>query len=174
MKEPAGCPPKTIYLKGRDARKPKLSQTTPTVVSERPNILTPGTLSAQSRRGRANQPSGAQPKRKQNPKLNNRGAQIQATGQANSTTSHKFSAKLVGPSPVESIREGIYTKALLECVAQVTLLYRDLYNKHLKHLPLQKLDELKIWGIGTQTFPYNSYLPVELTFDPYVAGKTDV
>lgn len=59
-------------------------------------------------------------------------------------------------------------------MAQVTLLYRDLYNKHLKHLPLQKLDELKIWGIGTQTFPYNSYLPVELTFDPYVAGKTDV
>ena len=82
--------------------------------------------------------------------------------------------KLVGPSPIFPIQvEGIYTKALLDTGAQVTLLYRDFYDRHLKHLPLQKLEELEIWGLGTQNFPYDGYLPVRLTFDPSTAGVAE-
>lgn len=95
------------------------------------------------------------------------------TGQVNYPTPGRFSDKLVGPSPIVSIQvEGIYTKALLDTGAQVTLLYRDFYDRHLKHLPLQKLEELEIWGIGTQNFPYDGYLPVKLTFDPSVTEPT--
>lgn len=62
---------------------------------------------------------------------------------------------LVGPSPIVSVQvEGIYTQALLDTGAQVTLLYRDFYHKYLKHIPLCKLDKLEIWGIGTQKCPY--------------------
>lgn len=39
--------------------------------------------------------------------------------------------------------ERVYIKALLDNGAQVTLLYQDFYDKHLKHLPLQMLEELE-------------------------------
>lgn len=45
--------------------------------------------------------------------------------------------------------EGIYMRVLLDTGAQVTLLYRDLYDRPLKHLPLQKLDNLEFWDSGT-------------------------
>lgn len=62
--------------------------------------------------------------------------------------------KLIGLSPIVSVQvEGIYTKALLNTGAQVTLLYQDFYNKPLKHIPLRKLEELEIWGIGFEKFP---------------------
>lgn len=86
-----------------------------------------------------------------------------------------YPEELVGPSPTVSIQvEGVYTKALLDTGAQVTLLYRDFYDRHLSHLPIQKIEELEIWGLGAQSFPYDGYLPIKLTFDPSVAGKTEV
>ena len=103
-----------------------------------------------------------------------RGVKVQTTKQAKPATSHGFPPELVGPSPIVPIQvEGIYTKALLDTGAQVTLLYSDFYEKHLRHLPLQKLEELEIWGLGTQNFPYDGYLPIKLTFDPSVAGKAE-
>lgn len=53
--------------------------------------------------------------------------------------------KLVGPSPIVPVQsEGVYTKALLNTGAQVTLLYRDFYDKHLSHIPIRSLEELEI------------------------------
>lgn len=53
--------------------------------------------------------------------------------------------KLIDPSPIVSVQvEGIYTRVLLDIGAQVTLLYRDFYDKHLKHIFLCKLEELEI------------------------------
>lgn len=60
--------------------------------------------------------------------------------------------------------EGLYTKALLDPGAQVTLLFRDFNDKHLKHPLLQELKDLKIWGIGAEKFLYEGYLPVNLAF----------
>lgn len=48
-----------------------------------------------------------------------------------------FPDRLVGPSPIVSVQvEGIYTRALLDTGAQVTLLYGDFYDKYLSHIPL--------------------------------------
>lgn len=69
--------------------------------------------------------------------------------------------------------EGIYTKVLLYTGAQVALVYWYFYNKHLKHIPLCKLEELEIRGIGSNKFPYNGYIPIKNTFGPSVAGKTE-
>lgn len=53
----------------------------------------------------------------------------------------KLPAGLVGPvSEVPVQIEGIYTRALLDSGSQVTLLYRSFYDKHLKHLPLQPVE----------------------------------
>ncbi|XP_040195295.1 uncharacterized protein LOC120928256 [Rana temporaria] len=104
-----------------------------------------------------------------------KGVKVRTTKQTNLATPRGFPPELVGPSPIVPIQvEGIYTKALLDTGAQVTLLYRDFYEKHLRHLPLQKLEELEIWGLGTQNFPYDGFLPIKLTFDPSVAGEAEV
>lgn len=47
---------------------------------------------------------------------------------------------------------GVYTKALLDSGMQVTLFNRDFYDRLLKHLPLQKLDNLEIWELGLRSF----------------------
>lgn len=112
--------------------------------------------------------------RKKSERLPRPKAKVQATKQVKGTAISGFPPQLVGPSPIVPIQvEGIYTKALLDTGAQVTLLYRDFYDRHLKHLPLQKLEELEIWGLGTQNFPYDGYLPVRLTFDPSTAGEAE-
>lgn len=55
-----------------------------------------------------------------------RGVKVQTTKQAKPATPHGFPPELVGPSPIVPIQvEGIYTKALLDTGAQVTLLYSD-------------------------------------------------
>lgn len=43
--------------------------------------------------------------------------------------------------------EGIHTKVLLDSGAKETLLYGDFNDKYLKHLPLQTLEDLEIWGM---------------------------
>lgn len=69
--------------------------------------------------------------------------------------------------------EGIYTRALLDTGAQVTLLYRDFYDKYLQHLPLCKLEELEIWGIGTAKCPYDGYIPIQIALGPAAVGKLE-
>ncbi|CAI9613085.1 unnamed protein product, partial [Staurois parvus] len=158
----------------RQRRKFNPLQKAPVVASERPSA--PFTLAhtAQQRRINAHQMPSTQRRLKPDQNFHKKVVRIQATKQTQIPTTPKLPDRLVGPAPVVSIQvEGIYTKALLDTGAQVTLLYRDFYDKHLKHLPLQKLEELEIWGIGTQNFPYDGYLPVRLTFDPSVAGKTE-
>uniref|UniRef100_A0A8C5LMT5 ribonuclease H n=1 Tax=Leptobrachium leishanense TaxID=445787 RepID=A0A8C5LMT5_9ANUR len=85
----------------------------------------------------------------------------------------KFPDQLIGPSPIVPIQvEGVYTKALLDSGAQVTLIYRDFYERHLKHIPLQKLKDLEIWGIGTEKLPYDGYLQVKLEMGSEVVGQS--
>lgn len=69
--------------------------------------------------------------------------------------------------------EGIYTRGLLDSGVQVTLLYQNFYDRHLRHILIQKLDDLKIWGIGTEKFPYNGYLSIQLTFESPVVGYAE-
>ncbi|XP_073455926.1 LOW QUALITY PROTEIN: uncharacterized protein [Aquarana catesbeiana] len=103
-----------------------------------------------------------------------RGVNMRTNRQKKPNTQGEFPRNLVGPSPIIPIQvEGIYAKALLDTGAQVTLLYKNFYMKHLRHLPLQKLEELEIWGLVTQNFPYEGYIPIKLTFDPSVAGKAE-
>lgn len=74
-----------------------------------------------------------------------KGMQVKVTKQVKPATPIKLPPRLVGPSPDVPIQvEGIYTRGLLDTGAQMTLLYRDFYDKYLKHLPLQKLEELQI------------------------------
>ena len=92
-----------------------------------------------------------------------------------STTPKKFPDQLIGPSPIIPVQvEGVYTKALLDSGAQVTLIYRDFYQKHLKHLPLMELEDLEIWGIGTQKLPYDGCLQVKLEFSSATVGQPGV
>lgn len=63
--------------------------------------------------------------------------------------------------------EGVYTRALLDTGAQVTLLYWDFYDKHLSHISLQKLEELEIWG------HFDGYIPIQMYFVPAANGKEE-
>lgn len=82
--------------------------------------------------------------------------------------------QLVGPSPIVSVQvEGTYTRELLDTWAQVTLLYRDFYDKYLKHIPLCKLEELEICGIGTDKCPYDGYILIKIAFGPAAAAKVE-
>lgn len=69
--------------------------------------------------------------------------------------------------------EGVYTQALLDTGGQVTLLYRDFYDRHLSHIPIRKLEELEIWGIGTTRCPYDGYIPIQISFGPVAVGKEE-
>uniref|UniRef100_A0A8C5WE77 ribonuclease H n=1 Tax=Leptobrachium leishanense TaxID=445787 RepID=A0A8C5WE77_9ANUR len=90
-------------------------------------------------------------------------ARVQQTGSNLPVTTTKFPDQLI---------EGVYTKALLDSGAQVTLIYRDFYEKHLKHIPLQKLKDLEIWGIGTEKLPYDGYLQVKSEIGSEVIGQS--
>lgn len=86
----------------------------------------------------------------------------------------RLSKKFVGPAPIVSVQKDIiYTRALLDRGAQVTLLYRDFYDQYLKHIPLSNLEELEIWGIGTDKFPYDGHIPIKIPFGPAVTGKME-
>lgn len=69
--------------------------------------------------------------------------------------------------------EGIYTRALLNSGVQVTLLYRDFYDKYLNHIPLRKLEELAIWGIGTAKCLDDGYIPIQMSFGSAAVGKVE-
>lgn len=78
---------------------------------------------------------------------------------------------LVGPSSDVPVQiEGIYTRALIDSGSQVTLLYRSFYDSYLKHLPLQPIEQLEIWGLSAHKYPYDGYLPVQLRFTETVTG----
>lgn len=57
--------------------------------------------------------------------------------------------------------------------AHIMLLYRDFYDKHLSHIPLRKLEELEIWGIGVAKCPYDGYIPIWISFRPAAVGKVE-
>lgn len=108
-------------------------------------------------------------RQKQHSKRTTRLKALKATSQ-----SANFSTKLVGPSPIVPVQvEGVFTKALLDSGAQVTLIYRDFYDKHLAHIPLRKLNGLEIWGIGTKSLPYDGYVIVHLEFGPSIMGQSE-
>ncbi len=80
----------------------------------------------------------------------------------------------MGPSSVLPIQvDGIYAKALLDSGSQVTLLYRSFYEKYLKHLPLIPIENLEIWGLSMQRYPYDGCLSLRLEFPGSVAGVAE-
>lgn len=82
---------------------------------------------------------------------------------------------LVGPSAQVPVQiEGIYAKALLDSGSQVTILYRSFYDAYLKHLPIQPLENLEIWGLSSHRYPYDGYLSLKLEFTEAVAGVHQV
>ncbi|KAK0133373.1 Paraneoplastic antigen Ma1 [Merluccius polli] len=100
--------------------------------------------------------------------------------QGNFYGAHKASpsplpAGLVGPSTEVPVQiEGIYAKALLDSGSQVTILYRSFYNAYLKHLPLQPVEHLEIWGLSAHKYPYDGYLSLRLEFTGAVTGVSQV
>ncbi|GAA6095444.1 uncharacterized protein LOC114911105 [Tachysurus ichikawai] len=82
---------------------------------------------------------------------------------------------LVGPVSEVTVQiEGIYTKALLDRGSQVTLLYRSFYDTYLKHLEIQPVGNLEIWGLSSHKYPYDGYLPLRLEFTESIAGMRQV
>lgn len=78
---------------------------------------------------------------------------------------------LVGPTSEVPVQiEGVYAKALLDSGSQVTILYRNFYNSYLAHLPLKPVENLEIWGLSSQKYPYDGYLPIRLEFTEGVVG----
>lgn len=76
---------------------------------------------------------------------------------------------LVGPSAEVPVQiEGVYAKALLDSGSQVTILYRSFYNTYLKHLPLQSVENLEIWGLSSHQYPYDSEFTEAVTGVPQV------
>lgn len=69
--------------------------------------------------------------------------------------------------------EGIYAKALLDSGSQVTLLYRSFYDKYLRHMPLIPIENLEIWGLSMQKYPYDGCLSLRLEFPGSVAGVAE-
>ena len=85
--------------------------------------------------------------------------------------SKQLPAGLVGPlSDVPVQIEGVYARALLDSGSQVTILYRNFYDTYLKHLPLQPLEDLEIWGLSSHQYPYDGYLSIQLEFTAAVTG----
>lgn len=88
-----------------------------------------------------------------------------------SATSAGFPVGLVGPTFVVPVQiEGIYAKALLDSGSQVTILYRNFYDAYLKHLAIQPIENLEIWGLSSHKYPYDGYLPIRLEFTENVVG----
>lgn len=55
----------------------------------------------------------------------------------------------------------------------MTLLYQDFKDKHIKHLPLWKLENLHILAIEAGKLSSDAYLPIWLVFSPLWLG-TDI
>lgn len=86
-------------------------------------------------------------------------------------SSNQLPAGLVGPASNVPVQiEGIYARALLDSGSQITILYRSFYDTYLKHLPLQPLQELEIWGLSSHQYPYSGYLSLQLEFTAAVTG----
>lgn len=74
--------------------------------------------------------------------------------------------------PVQIV--GIYAKALLDSGSQVTLLYCSFYDAYLKHLEIQPVENLEIWGLSSHKYLYDGYFPHRLEFTEGVAGVQQV
>lgn len=62
---------------------------------------------------------------------------------------------------------------MLDSGSQVTLLYRSFYEKYLTHLPLTPIENLEIWGLSSNSYPYDGCLSVQLEFPGSVTGVTE-
>lgn len=54
------------------------------------------------------------------------------------------------------------------------MIYLNFCDKHLKHLPLGKLEDLAIWSIWIWKLPYDGYLPVKLEFVCQMIGQPEI
>ena len=52
-------------------------------------------------------------------------------------------------------------------------MYRSFYQKYLKHLPLTPIENLEIWGLSSESYPYDGCLSVKLEFPGSVTGVNE-
>lgn len=68
---------------------------------------------------------------------------------------------LVGPRSIVPVQiEGVYGRAILDSGSVVTILYRNFYDTYLKHIPIHPLEELELWGLSNEQYPYDGYLSI--------------
>uniref|UniRef100_A0A8C5QC51 Gypsy retrotransposon integrase-like protein 1 n=1 Tax=Leptobrachium leishanense TaxID=445787 RepID=A0A8C5QC51_9ANUR len=69
----------------------------------------------------------------------------------------------VGPKSLVSLMiEGINASALLDTGSQVTIVFRSFYEEHLSHLTMLPADDVKLWGLGSQTYPVEGVIKVKI------------
>ena len=97
------------------------------------------------------------------------------------TESHQSQAKaqpskfppnsLVGNQPtVMAVVDGTLCECLMDTGSQVTCLSEAFYRQHLKHRPLEPLDDLMVVGASGSAVPYIGYTEIHLRFPSREAG----
>uniref|UniRef100_A0A8C5PGB1 CCHC-type domain-containing protein n=1 Tax=Leptobrachium leishanense TaxID=445787 RepID=A0A8C5PGB1_9ANUR len=80
----------------------------------------------------------------------------------------------IGPKSIIHLQiEGIYASALLDTGSQVTIIYRDFYDHHLSHIPLEPAGELQLWGVGSQAQSVQGCIRVTVTI-PQLKHRNDL
>ncbi|XP_053321812.1 uncharacterized protein LOC128494822 [Spea bombifrons] len=78
----------------------------------------------------------------------------------------------VGPkSLVSLVIEGIPSFALLDTGSQVTIVFRSFYEEHLSHLPISPANDVKLWGLGSQAYPVEGVIKVQIVIPQLDTGK---
>ncbi|CAH2299808.1 hypothetical protein XENTR_v90016230mg [Pelobates cultripes] len=77
----------------------------------------------------------------------------------------------IGPKSLIHVQvEGIHASALLDTGSQVTIIYRDFYERHLKHIPMEPAGEFQLWGVGSQAQPVEGCIKVTITIPQLNTG----
>ena len=88
-----------------------------------------------------------------------------------STGTPKVPDDLVGNSSTTKVKVGgILCDCLMDTGSQVTCLSEAFYQKNLKHIPLQPLDDLVVVGASGSKIPYLGYIEIHLYFPPDETG----
>ena len=82
---------------------------------------------------------------------------------------------VVGPVCEATVHlDGLAALGLIDSGSQITVIYESFYRDHLKHRPMQHLEDvLNILGAGGQTVPYLGVIPVNISLPPEVGGTTE-
>ncbi|CAH2330664.1 hypothetical protein XENTR_v90016230mg, partial [Pelobates cultripes] len=77
----------------------------------------------------------------------------------------------IGPKSLIHVQvEGIHASALLDTGSQVTIIYRDFYERNLKHIPMEPAGEFQLRGVGSQAQPVEGCIKVTITIPQLNTG----